>query len=290
MSSKGLKKRFSFVRYLSIRSAGCPTFSSDGKHVAFLMNTTGVPQVWRVALDGGWPEQLTFYSEEVSFCRYSPVGDHLIFGMDRGGNERVQFYLLREGADAEPLTNKPNVIHTFGDWARDGRWITYSSNERHEAFFDAYAMNVESKECRRILQHDGTNYASCFTPDRKKALVDWANSNLDRDLYLVNLESGEIDHLTPHQGEAYYSDGEFSSDGTQLFFASNEDREFAALVAMDLKSRKVKILAEPSWDVGPTAVSNDGSRIAFAINIEGHSELRILPVMPRGIGLLSSPE
>ena len=276
MSSKELKKRFSFLRYLNIRSSGCPTFSPDGRYVAFLLNTTGVPQVWRVALDGGWPEQLTFYGEGVSFCRYSPVEGRLIFGMDRGGNERIQLYLLREGEDAEPLTNKPNVINAFGDWARDDRWITYSSNERHEAFFDAYAMDVESKESRRILQHDGTNYASCFTPDRKKALVDRANSNLDRDLYLVDLESGEIDHLTPHQGEAYYSDGEFSPDGTQLFLASNEDREFAALVAMDLKSRKAKVLAEPSWDVGPTAVSNDGSSMAFSINIEGYSELRIL--------------
>ena len=40
-------------RYLNIRSAMAPRFSPDGKSVAYLMNTTGVPQVWRIPLDGG---------------------------------------------------------------------------------------------------------------------------------------------------------------------------------------------------------------------------------------------
>jgi len=148
-----LSRRFDFRRYLNIRSASCPSFSPDNEYVAFLTNITGVPQVWRVALGGGWPEQLTFYGEEASFCRYAPVGDRLIFGMDQGGNERVQLYMIeQEEALIEQLTDMPRVIHMFGDWAADGRWIMFSSNERHEAFFDAYVMDVESKEVHRILQ------------------------------------------------------------------------------------------------------------------------------------------
>ncbi len=236
-----------------------------------------MPQAWRVALDGGWPEQLTFYSEEVSFCRYAPVGDRLILGMDQGGNERTQFYLVQDGGEhIEQLTDKPRVIHAFGDWASDGRWITFSSNERHEAFFDAYVMDVESKESRRILQHDGTNYASCFTPDKRRVLVRRANSNLDRDLYLVGLEGGVVSHLTPHQGEAEYSSEHFSPDGRRLYLVSNENREFATLVSMDPATREMIVLAEEKWDIGPSALSGDGKRIAFAINIDGYSKLRIL--------------
>jgi len=278
-----LARRFDFRRYLNIRSAGCPSFSPDGEYVAFLTNITGVPQVWRVALDGGWPEQLTFHSEEVSFCRYAPMGDRLIFGMDQGGNERVQFHLVEDGGEhVEQLTDKPRVIHAFGDWAADGRWITFSSNERHEAFFDAYVMDVESKECRRILQHDGTNYAACFAPDKRGVLVRRANTNLDRDLFLVDLGDGSASHLTPHEEEAEYSSERFSSDGKRLYFVSNENREFTAIASMDLATRKVKVLAEEKWDIGPSSLSSDGKRIAFTVNIDGYSELRILDLVGGG--------
>jgi len=275
-----LGRRFGFARYLNIRSARCPSFSPDGAHVAFLTNTTGVPQVWRAALDGGWPEQLTFYTEEVSFCQYAPGRDRLIFGMDQGGNERTQFYLIEDqGEHIEQLTDKSRVIHMFGDWAADGRWVTFSSNERHEAFFDAYVMDVESKESRCILQHDGTNYVVCFTPDKARVLVRRSNTNLDRDLYLVGLEDGSALHLTPHEGEAEYSSEHFSPDGKRLYLESNENREFAALIGMNLATRKMNALAEEKWDIGPSALSDDGRRIAFAINIDGYSELRILDLI-----------
>jgi len=278
-----LARRFDFKRYLNIRSASCPSFSSDSEHVAFLTNITGVPQVWRVALDGGWPEQLTFHSEEVSFCHYAPVGDRLIFGMDQGGNERVQFHLIEDGGEhIEQLTDKPRVIHAFGDWAVDGKWITFSSNERHEAFFDAYVMDVELKKSRCILQHDGTNYAACFTPDRRRVLVRRANTNLDRDLFLVDLEDGSVSRLTPHEGEAEYSYERFSPDRKRLYFVSNENREFTALVSMDLETREMKVLVEEKWDIGPCALSDDGKRIAFAINLDGYSELRILDLAEGG--------
>jgi len=286
-SSRSALRRFGFRRYLNIRSATSPSFSPNGEYISFLMNTTGVPQVWRVALDGGWPEQLTFYNEEISFCHYAPTEDSLIFGMDQSGNERVQFYLLQDaGAHVEPLTEKPNVIHSFGDWDASSRRITFSSNQRYQAFFDAYVMDVESKETHCILQHDGTNNACCFTPDGQKVLIRRANTNIDRDLFLVDLERGRFDHLTPHQGEAQYSYERFSPAGSKLYLASNQDREFSALMILDLTSRKTKVLAGPSWDIAPIAVSRDGKRIAFVTNVEGYSELGIMDLADEGSRLV----
>ena len=38
----------SIDRFLNIRAAGGPSFSPDGRHVAFLTNITGLAQVWLV--------------------------------------------------------------------------------------------------------------------------------------------------------------------------------------------------------------------------------------------------
>src|SRR3990172_6346669 len=111
-------------RYLNIRSAMAPRFSPDGKSVAYLMNTTGVPQVWRIPLDGGWPDQLTFYDEAVRSVHYPPTGpaDRWIFAMDRGGSERTQLYLARgDGSHVQDLSGQPQAIHEWGGWSSDGK-------------------------------------------------------------------------------------------------------------------------------------------------------------------------
>ena len=52
--------RFGIDRFLNICSASGPSFSPDGRFLAFLYNGTGLSQVWQVPVEGGWPTQLTF--------------------------------------------------------------------------------------------------------------------------------------------------------------------------------------------------------------------------------------
>src|SRR5947209_15722671 len=114
---------FGFDRFLNVRSASTPTFSPDGRFVAFLTNVTGVSQLWQVPVGGGWPTQLTFTRESVRSARYSPVRHELIYAMDTGGNERAQLYRLHglgasdhglgDGWESTDLTARPRAVHAF---------------------------------------------------------------------------------------------------------------------------------------------------------------------------------
>src|SRR4051812_47672860 len=118
----------SLERFLNVRNATSPTFSPDGRHVAFISNITGVAQLWQVPVEGGWPTQLTFFNDSVRTANYNPVRHEMVFSMDSGGNERTQLYLLRgsaadkehglgEGWDIVNLTDDPKAIHTLGGWS-----------------------------------------------------------------------------------------------------------------------------------------------------------------------------
>src|SRR5215471_4902302 len=103
--------RFSIDRFLNVRAATGPSFSPDGRFVSFLTNVTGVSQLWQIPLAGGWPTQLTFTRESVRFGRYSPRKFEIVFGMDSGGNERVQLHLLKGAGNSD---------HGLGDgWLTD---------------------------------------------------------------------------------------------------------------------------------------------------------------------------
>src|SRR5688572_28758279 len=135
---------YDFARYLNIRSAYASSFAPDGDRVAFITNITGVPQVWQVAASGGWPEQLTFFSDRVSFVEYAPHEQRALVGMDVGGSERTQLYLLTSGGEQciHLTPEAPEAIHTSGGWSRDGAQIAFSANGCSSADFDVYIRDV----------------------------------------------------------------------------------------------------------------------------------------------------
>ena len=135
---------YDVARYLNIRSASAPSFAPRGDAIAFLTDITGVPQVWQVPSGGGWPEQLTFFADRVSFVAYARTIERAAIGMDVGGSERTQLYLLTAGgAQCIHLTPEaPDAIHTFGGWSDDGTMIAFSANRRSPADFDIYVRGV----------------------------------------------------------------------------------------------------------------------------------------------------
>src|SRR5438067_11675684 len=111
---------YEFRRYLNVRTATGPSFSPDGTRLSFLSDVTGVPQVWSVPVESGWPDQLTFYAERISEALVSPVAGEVLFAMAAGGNERHALFLLQcHGAQITRLTNAPAAIHQYGGWPWD---------------------------------------------------------------------------------------------------------------------------------------------------------------------------
>ena len=157
-------EKYSFERYLNVRSASGASFSPDGRQLSFLTDITGVAEVWSVLVDmhataPAWPEQLTFRGERVASATFSPTEDTMLVTADRGGNERTQLYTLSaDGSTFTALTDQPDVIYQFGDWPPEGKRIIYSSNERDGRYFDVYELSLENHQSRLLLQQDGTNF------------------------------------------------------------------------------------------------------------------------------------
>ncbi|MBD0370394.1 MAG: S9 family peptidase [Pyrinomonadaceae bacterium] len=271
-------ERFGIERYLNIRAAGSPTFSASGDRVAFLTNITGTPQVWMVNAGGGWPDQLTYYSDRVDFVRWSPDGTGLVFAKSRGGDENAQlFWLAPDGSTVRALTDSPKVRHNFGAWSHDGRRISYASNKRNPNFFDIYVMDVATGREEMVYRQDGSNGVAAWSQDGRYMVINHNNEelSLDNDLFLLDTQTRAATLLTQHQGSAQFGDVYFTQDGRSIIFATNDGKEFYQLARMNLQSRKVETLDIAEWDLDASAMSDDGRMFAYTLNREGFSELYV---------------
>ena len=233
----GARAHYGIDRYLNIRSASSPTLSPDGDRVAFLTNITGTPQVWMIGANGGWPEQMTFYSDRVDFVSWSPDGTGLIFAKSRGGDENAQlFWLAPDGSEIKALTNAPKVRYNFGGWSHDGRKIAYGSNKRNANFFDVYVMDVPAGREELVYQQDGSNEPAAWSFDDRQLVVSPGGEqlSLDNDLYLVDIQTKQATHLTPHEGAAQFGGVHFTRDGRSILLTTNAGREFDSPARLNL--------------------------------------------------------
>ena len=270
--------------YLQIRGASAPTWVDGGRRLAFLSSITGLPQIWVVDGEGGWPDQLTFAGERVSALLASADASLLAFERDQGGNERSAVVLAASGAaerdDASDaptapfrserrLTDAPEAIHRLGAFSPDGRSLAVCHTERNGVDFDLSVLDVEGEGRRELAQLGGW----CAPADWGEGgiLVLRVNTPFDHDLFLVDPADGAVRHLTPHEGETQYASPRLLPDG-RVLCACDAGSEFARLAIVSSDGRgEVEFLTPDDADVDEIAVG--GGRRAWIVNDGGYGRL-----------------
>jgi dipeptidyl aminopeptidase/acylaminoacyl peptidase len=277
-SSEGLER--SVAAMVRIGFCSGPSFSPDGKRIAFVSNLTGVPQIFTVSSSGGWPDQVTAFEDPVGSVSWSPDGSWLAFSLAPGGGMNQQVYLVRpDGSGARRLTDGGKETNQLGVWTKDGRLLTLGSNRRDGAAIDAYVYDVESGQSRLSAVNRGIGGFSDVTRDRKRAILNRLVSRGDNNLYLVDLATSKETLLTPHEGPGSFG-GVFSRDGRTVYIASNKDRDrvvFARTrLGPDGAPGPIEVLAERAdAELADMEIDDRGAKAALLWNVAGKSELEI---------------
>lgn len=291
---------FAFDRYLKIRSAYSATFSPDGRRLAFLTDITGVAQVWEVAVEGGWPEQRTFHDERVMSAEYSPSENRILFSMDAGGNERAGLFLLESGEERD-VTQDPSAIHYSGGFSPDGSRIAYTATRRNGTDFDVFLQGVPDGEPVGVWEVAGYHTVAAWAPDGSFLVISRQHSNLNNDLYRLDLATGEATLLTPHEGDARFFAVNVTLGSESAYLSTDRDGDFARLARLDLSTLALEYLTPDDRDVESVKLSRDGRYLAASRNVDGYSDFMLFngrgrrmptPDMPQGIlgGFEYSPD
>jgi dipeptidyl aminopeptidase/acylaminoacyl peptidase len=270
---------YDFERYLNVRSANAPSFGPDGERLSFLMDTTGVPQVWRLDSPRTWPQQLTFEEERVSFADWSPERDELVFGMDQGGDEHTQLFRLDgDGETITPLTDRLDAIHNWGGWSHDGERLAFTANRRDQSVFDVYVQGRDERgdDAELVCEGDGWFIAAGWSPDDERLAVLEMHSSVDYDVYSLDVESGELNHLTPHEDDVYFQNVNWAPDGEALYLTTDDGTDTTYAARLDIETGDIETVEEGGdWNVESLTVDEDTGRLVLGRNVDGYTELTV---------------
>jgi dipeptidyl aminopeptidase/acylaminoacyl peptidase len=245
-----------------MRQAVPLSFSPDGTRLLVGSNLPGTQQLYLLPRGGGGLEQLTDFTDPVEGF-FLPDG-RILVEMDAGGNERTQLYTLRDGG-LEPLVVDPSWIHRTP--FTGGATLAYATNRRNGVDFDIVARSLDSG-AERVFELGGNCGVEGVSPDGRFVAAERVGERSgDNDVYLCDTETGEIVHLTPHDGQA-----EFFSPvwlGDTLVLATNEGRDTFAIAG------RGGFVYESSWDL--TCTGDDAGRNLLVLaNEDGYSRLTLV--------------
>ncbi|TMM12443.1 MAG: S9 family peptidase [Actinobacteria bacterium] len=260
----------------------------DGERVLFVSNISGQFNLWSVELDGGWPDQLTNFTD--NSVRGVAVRDDgtILFHADRDGDEFHQLYRIpAEGGWPVQLTNREQVQHELssGSWALDGKSFAFSSNMRTPTDGEVFVWREGDAEPRYLFGEGKYAFAVSFSPDGARLLAVEFRSNSDTSVWVIDVESGDATEATLHDEEAKYLPGPWKSDGSGFYVVTDEGREFAGLAFQSLETGAREWVEAPEHDVDDVAGSGDGRVLAWIENDDGWARKGAVSILGSGLSL-----
>ena len=98
--------------------------SPDGKQLAYNSGKGGIINIWKIALDGSQPRQLTFDKELMGWPSWSPDGRLLAFEMKRGDDTHIAI-MPGDGGEVTQLTFDRGQSWPHS-WSPDGEKIAFA--------------------------------------------------------------------------------------------------------------------------------------------------------------------
>jgi dipeptidyl aminopeptidase/acylaminoacyl peptidase len=274
-------------RYSEFRAAEFLSWNPVKREMLVQTRFADTNQIHRVQFPGGARTQLTFFPDRVNDAIYQPVdGNSFLFVKDVGGGEFFQIYRYDLATSDVTLLTDGKSRNTDPRWSYQGDRIAYGSTMRTGNDVDIWTVNAnDPASARMVAQMDGGGWSvSDWSPDGKQLLVTNSVSAAESYVWLVDMESGKKELLTPKTGAetVAYNNARFAKDGKGIYLTSDQDTEFQRLVYLDVSSRKFSVLTPSlNWDVDEFDLSRDGRWIAFLANEDGISFLHVLDTRTR---------
>ncbi len=288
--------RRSTARYMEFRKAEFVGWHPAQGRMLISTRFGETTQLHAVAAPGAARKQLTFAAEPTVRGAWQPKsGRCIVFSRDSGGGEFYQLYRLDDDG-TETLLTDGKSRNTDLAWSPDGTRITYTSTRRNGKDNDIILQDPfapESVKTALEVTGGGWSVLDWSHDSQRIALGEYISANESR-IHILDTATGKVTRLTPEEGKVAWGGGQFSPDGRTLFATTDRQSEFHRLVRISIADGKIEpiIPGDAQHDVESFALSPSGKLLAYVLNADGASQLRLLdlatqqtttPKLPTGV-------
>ncbi len=254
ISAIGGDKRMTIEDALAIKQVGAPTFSPDGKWVAYTISewdrkeNRRVSHIWLASVEKGRSIRLTNGDRGESAPQWSPDSTRVAFLADRDKGNQI-WVIAADGGEAEKITTEENGVQLFR-WAPNGKSIAYVTRD--------VPKDKEAREKRRKEKDD------TITVDQD---LQYAH------LWTIALDTKEKKRLT--EGAFSVQSIDWSPDSASIAYAASKsgiqesiftdisnDRDSDIFILAATGGAARKMTTNPAPDANPRW-SPDGKWIAY---------------------------
>ena len=238
-----VEKNLSIEKLYMTRQVGGPTWSPDGKTVAFITNLSGRNNLWLVPAEGGWPMQLTVSDQRQTSPTWSPDGKWIAYMSDYDGDEQWDIFLVSpKTGQVVNLTNTREIAEESPTWSPDGRYLAYMVKPKTSSVFEIDVYDTLMREVKHLTTgtaKDRMNVAPIWSRDGKIIVYTQEQSKgTDSNLFVADVASAQSTLLTPHEGESLYAANDISPDGKHVLITSNAGNGYQNAGLLDLAAKK----------------------------------------------------
>jgi dipeptidyl aminopeptidase/acylaminoacyl peptidase len=279
-----------FMDTTRIRGA---SFSSDESAILVSSDETGIVNVYSIGVTSGERTAVTRSTNDSTFgISYFPKDNRVLFTRDKGGDEHNHIFVREVDGTEKDVTPGEKLKAEFAGWARDDRAFYIQTNERDKRFFDLYRVDAKTYEPTKIYE-DTTGYQlGDISDDGKWLAFGKPNTTADSDVYVYNIATKEMKHISAHKGTARYDVATFDRTSKWLYFLTDDQEEFSRVKRYELATGKSEEVERAKWDIMFTYFSYNGKYRVSGINEDGRTVIKVyehatgrpvpLPKMPEG--------
>jgi hypothetical protein len=294
------------IRHLdSIAQAWAPAPSSDSSRVAFLTTLFGTRQAASMAVEGSYPTQLTDEAGGVRAVRWVPgPAKELLVTTLREGHRRL---LVVDEIGTQPLEiDKTPGDQLWGGFTRDGKRLFFANLDSGsgKATLRAFAFDtrksvdiappppaagaVPAKDTVALEEAmKGLTVLGPLSPDQRTLLATAKRAGGDV-LYLIDITTTRATQLTSDPGR--FRLPRFTPDNKVIYVMTDSGRQQNGVDALTIATKARKTIYLPSsGDLGAFSVSDDGHRLAVAVESGGETLFSLLDLPSLRLQPLAAP-
>ena len=249
-----------------------PSFSPDGKRLAYASFAGGTEQIWVMDSDGKNAHRLTNHPKGDWSPAWSPNGKSIVFTSSRSGVNQL-WLMDSDGSNLRALTQPDPLPTTWSrdpSWSRDGQMIIFTSNRTGKD--ENWIMNLTTGKQWPHSIGMAEHWHPSFSPDGTQVLFS-SNMSGEWGLWLSDLEGGNLVRLVEDKRFDNNPAASWSPDGNRIIFRTAGSN----LWMMNSDGSQMSPLTTDGMvDGWRSSWSPDGQHIAYTSLRSGNSDVWVI--------------